>query len=94
MQWEVPWCFGRDFNVVRFPHEERGGRIITRGMERFSEFINENELMDLPLGGRRYTWYNNQVRVAMSRLDRFLFRRLGGTVCRRSCGGRSLELCG
>lgn len=40
-------------------------------MDAFSNFLLDAELVDLPLQGRKYTWYraNSQ---AMSRLDRFL----------------------
>ena len=38
-----------DFNVVRFPHEKRGGKRVTRSIEKFSEFINGKELLDMPL---------------------------------------------
>lgn len=41
-------------------------------MERFLEFIDDNELVDLLLSGSKYTWSNNQETVAMSRIDRFL----------------------
>lgn len=40
----VPWCFGGDFNLVYYPPEKKGGRRMTRSMETFSEFINDNEL--------------------------------------------------
>lgn len=42
-------------------------------MARFSNFIVDNELIDLPLVGRKFTWTNNQAMAAMSRIDRFLF---------------------
>lgn len=58
--------------MVRFPFEKKGARTLTWSMETFFEFINENELIDLPLLGRKFTWSNNQERVAMSRIDRFL----------------------
>lgn len=67
----VSWCIGGDFNVIQFPHE-KGGRRITHSMEKHSKFINKNELIDLPVLGRRFTWSNNQERAAMSRLYRFL----------------------
>lgn len=69
-QWALPWSVGGDFNVVRFPHVKRDGRSITRSMESFSECINENELLGMPLARRRFTWSNNQERAAMSRIDR------------------------
>lgn len=43
-----------------------------RSMEKFFDFINATELVDLPLTGSKYTWSNNQERVAMTRIDRFL----------------------
>lgn len=61
-----------DFNMMRFPFEKKGARTLTWSMETFFEFINENELIDLPLLGGKFTWSNNQERVAMSRIDRFL----------------------
>lgn len=74
-RWAVTWCSGGDFNVIRYPHEKKGGRRITPSMEKFSDFINGNELIDLPLVGRKYRWSNNTERAAMSRLDRFLVSR-------------------
>ncbi|GAU25950.1 hypothetical protein TSUD_16880 [Trifolium subterraneum] len=69
----VAWCVLGDFNVVR-SHEERVSRI-SRGaseeFEPFNHFINNNALIDLPLCGRKFTWYRGDGR-SMSRLDRFL----------------------
>jgi len=36
-----------------------------------NEFIDDRVLIDLPLGGRKFTWYKGDGR-SMSRLDRFL----------------------
>lgn len=71
-QWSVLCCYGGDFNIIRYPHEKKRGRYISSSMARFSEFINDHELVDLLLIGRGFTWSNNQERVAMSRIDRFL----------------------
>ncbi|MCH85139.1 cysteine-rich receptor-like protein kinase [Trifolium medium] len=37
----------------------------------FNRFIDDNNLMDLPLSGRKFTWYKGDG-LSMSRLDRFL----------------------
>lgn len=59
--------------MIRFPHEKKRGRYVSQSMARFSDFIVDNELIDLPLVGRKFTWTNNQAMAAMSRIDRFLF---------------------
>lgn len=49
--WEMPWCFGGDFNVVRFPIERSGVSGYSVAMAEFSEFIFVQSLVDLPLEG-------------------------------------------
>lgn len=41
-------------------------------MMAFNDWIQHYDLVDLPLGGARYTWTNCQGNPVMSRLDRFL----------------------
>lgn len=56
-------CLGwgeKVFNMVRLPHEKKGGRARTHRMVMFSDLINEDELLDLPRVGRRFMWSNNQ----------------------------------
>lgn len=69
--WCGPWCIARDFNVIRHPSKRRGS--YNAQMRLFDEFINEHELVDPPLQGAKFTWTNNQVKAAMSRLDKFNF---------------------
>jgi len=67
-------CLCGDFNAVRNVEErwsKRGNNVAYDG-NHFSNFIDDNGLIDLPLCGRRYTWYKGDG-SATSKLDRFLF---------------------
>ncbi|XP_057451987.1 uncharacterized protein LOC130743775 [Lotus japonicus] len=69
------WCLLGDFNAVRYEDKRRGVAGVLpcqrREMAEFNLFIDNMELLDLPLAGRKFTWRrpNNQ---AHSRIDRFL----------------------
>ncbi|XP_030970526.1 uncharacterized protein LOC115990899 [Quercus lobata] len=85
--WNVPWCVGGDFNVVRFPSERAGATAFTAAMREFSEFISEQGLIDIPLEGGTFTWSNSREVASKARLDRFLFSQdwedKFPTVCQR-----------
>ncbi|PWA76165.1 RNA-directed DNA polymerase, eukaryota [Artemisia annua] len=60
-----------DMNEVR-DESERYGTIFSRlEAQIFNSFIDDASLVDLPLGGRTYTWMN-KAGTKMSKLDRFL----------------------
>ncbi|MCH83902.1 cysteine-rich receptor-like protein kinase, partial [Trifolium medium] len=68
------WCVMGDFNAVREPNDRRGvNGVLSSNMEMrdFGGFIEDLELVDLPLLGRRFTWYHANG-IAMSRIDRIL----------------------
>jgi hypothetical protein len=65
--WDVSWCIGGDFNVVRLPSEKSGMSGFTPSMQNFSDFISNFGLMNLPLEGGIYTWSNNRETASMSR---------------------------
>ncbi|KAL4196362.1 hypothetical protein AMTRI_Chr04g182850 [Amborella trichopoda] len=67
------WCLGGNFNVIRWSHEQNSSTSISQGMREFSDFISQNELLDIPLQGSRYTWSNHATNPTLSKLDRFLF---------------------
>ena len=54
--WDVPRCYIGNFSIIRFPSERLGGSHLTSAMENFFEFIEELNLIDLPLEGGSYTW--------------------------------------
>ena len=54
----IHWCCFGVNNVVRYPSEWRGGSRLTSAMEIFFEFIEDLNLIDLPLEGGRFTWYS------------------------------------
>jgi exonuclease III len=66
-------CVCGDFNVVRYVEESRsvGIGVPPFVSVNFNQFIVDSCLVDLPLRGRRYTWFRGDGK-SMSRLDRFL----------------------
>lgn len=56
-----------NFNEVMFLEESKG-----RGMDLFGDFVDKNDLLDVPTAGSQFTWSNFQIIYSLSRLDRFL----------------------
>lgn len=63
---------GSDFNEIRNVNERQGCSNRERGMKDFNKFIEDLELVDLQLLGRKFTWSNSQDGEKWSRIDRFL----------------------
>lgn len=68
----VPWSLGGDFNEIKDITERVGCLRMERGMRDFVEFINNMELVDIPMIERKFTWTNYQYHTILSWLDRFL----------------------
>jgi exonuclease III len=67
------WCVGGDFNAVLHSSERKGVSTDTRQSERFlfNCFVEEMELIDVPVLGKKFTWFSADGK-SMSRIDRFL----------------------
>jgi len=73
-QFNRAWCFAGDFNSVRYLGERKGlnnAYVINNDMLRFNNFIERVEVLDIPMVGRKYTWYNPNG-SAKSRIDRVM----------------------
>ncbi|PNY14688.1 cysteine-rich receptor-like protein kinase, partial [Trifolium pratense] len=66
-------CVCGDFNAIRSIDERCSVRDGYRSSDHipFNRFIDDNTLIDLPLCGRKFTWFKGDGR-SMNRLDRFL----------------------
>jgi hypothetical protein len=68
------WCFLGDFNSVISREERRGVSHVdsfSQEMREFADFVENLELVDIPIIGRRFTWFHPSGN-AMSRIDRVL----------------------
>ncbi|GAU31392.1 hypothetical protein TSUD_19380 [Trifolium subterraneum] len=66
-------CVCGDFNAGKHVDERRSSRGESRSLDHipFNRFIDDNNLIDLPLSGRKFTWFKGDG-LSMSCLDRFL----------------------
>ncbi|XP_071714215.1 uncharacterized protein [Rutidosis leptorrhynchoides] len=67
----VSWVICGDFNEVRDKSERLNCEFFENRAKRFNEFIDRNSLVDIPLGGRKFTRVSDDG-MKMSKLDRFL----------------------
>jgi hypothetical protein len=49
--WDLLWCIGGDFNVTHFPSERSSDIHFCLAMVKFSDFIIDQGLIDIPLVG-------------------------------------------
>ncbi|KAM0889850.1 hypothetical protein ACQ4PT_027467 [Festuca glaucescens] len=69
----VPTIITGDFNLIVQASDKSNQNINRRHMAAFRGLINNLQLKDLYLQGRRYTWSNEQQAATMVKLDRVLF---------------------
>lgn len=67
-----PWCVVGDFNVIHCPSERLGCSQFSPAMNIFSDWIDHQNLIDLPLVGCQFTWSSSSTPPSMFRIDRVL----------------------
>ncbi|GMI80831.1 hypothetical protein HRI_001752400 [Hibiscus trionum] len=70
--YRVNWIIGGDFNAYLSAEEKLGVTVNRSSIEVFRKFIQESQLVDLPMSGGSFTWSNNREPPTFIRLDRFL----------------------
>ena len=71
-RWNTAWCVFGDFNIIRYPSKRFGCEAFSLAMFAYSNFIEINYLVDLPLEGASLTWFRDSRTDCMSRIDRTL----------------------
>jgi hypothetical protein len=66
----APWALCGDFNMIYRDEDKNNGNLNRRMMGRFRRFLNDCELKEIYLHGRRYTWSNERDTPTLVRLDR------------------------
>ncbi|KAL4308180.1 hypothetical protein GQ457_01G006150 [Hibiscus cannabinus] len=67
---EISWIVGGDFNAVRNRSERSSCGNVLVGADKFNQFIEDCNFIDLPMIGKKFTWFGPSNKS--SRLDRFL----------------------
>lgn len=69
------WCVVGDFNMVRWSEERLNGNSSSRSMKRFNKFIDDSDIIEMPMLNGKFTWSRMGERAAASKLDRFFVSR-------------------
>lgn len=72
VHFQNPWCMGGDYDEVRSIAERKGCSRRDKGMHDFNNFVEQLELVDLPMLGRNFTWCNSIDGGRWSKIDKFL----------------------
>jgi hypothetical protein len=67
-----PWMVIGDFNMILYALEKNNDILNRAMMERFRSCVQELELNDLYMHGRRFTWSSEREVPTLTRIDRAL----------------------
>ena len=67
-----PWMLAGDFNMIYCSEDKNNENINRAMMGRFRHFVNDLELKEILLLGRRYTWSNERDSPMLVKLDQVL----------------------
>ncbi|GKD45136.1 RNA-directed DNA polymerase, eukaryota, partial [Tanacetum coccineum] len=65
------WCIFEDFNVFRTPDDRLNSQVNLKEMDDFNDFVNVARLIEVPMGGRKFTRVSDDG-FFFCILDRFL----------------------
>jgi exonuclease III len=66
---QTPWLLLGDFNLIYKEHDKNNGRLNRRLMPRFRKVLNQLEVKEVDLVGKKFTWSNNQDPSTLTRID-------------------------
>jgi hypothetical protein len=66
-----PWAIAGDFNLILAACDKNTPVVDRRSMGMFRRCVNDLELREVPLLGRRFTWSNERVSPTLVKLDRW-----------------------
>ena len=76
----LPLVVGGDFNLIRSMDECNKVLALNKWSRLFNAIIENWEIKELEMPGRRYTWSNNHVEPTLKKLDRVLFFIILGAI--------------
>jgi hypothetical protein len=65
-----PWLVAGDFNLIYQAEDKNNTNLDRAMMGRFRRFLDDVEVKEIPLLGRKYTWSNERQSPTLVRLDR------------------------
>ncbi|XP_028052577.1 uncharacterized protein LOC114257061 [Camellia sinensis] len=71
-QFLAPWCMEGDFNEIISISERKCCSKRDKGMREFNDMIEQLEVSDLPMYGKKFKWCNSHKGDRWSRIDKFL----------------------